>query len=212
MWIIRGTLWGNILGRTDMPGRSAMGREISRQLRDRYGVISLGSLGFENAYVFAMRADRAKALNIESLADLAAHPELKIGGDFEIFSRPEWRAVATAYGLGQMTRKQYQPDFLYRAVMSGDADLVSAFSSDGRIARYGLVILTDPRQALPPYDAVLLVGPAHARDPRFLDALKPLIGAIPLSLMQQANLMVDREADKQTPDRTAAWMDRQIPH
>ena len=32
--------------------------------------------------------------------------------------------------------------------MSGDADVVSAFSSDGRIARYGLTILADPKQAL----------------------------------------------------------------
>ena len=61
--------------------------------------------------------------------------------------------MAAAYGLSAMRRRQYQPDFLYRAVMSGDADLVSAFSSDGRIARYGLNILADPKGALPPYDA-----------------------------------------------------------
>ena len=88
--------------------------------------------------------------------------------------------------------------------MSGDADVVSAFSSDGRIARYGLTILADPKAALPPYDAVLLVGPAHAHDARFIDTLKPLIGAISLSLMQQANLMVDRDQDKQTPAATAS--------
>jgi osmoprotectant transport system permease protein len=179
-------------------------------LAQRYGVALVGSLGFENAYVFAMRADRAKALHIKSLTDVAAHPELMIGGDFEIFSRPEWRRVAAAYGISTMRRRQYQPDFLYRAVMSGDADLVSAFSSDGRIARYGLTILDDPKAALPPYDAVLLVGPAHAHDPHFLKSLSPLIGAIPLSLMQQGNLMVDRDQDKRTPAETAQWLEAQI--
>jgi osmoprotectant transport system permease protein len=207
-----GTLWGNVMHRTDMPGRQAMLKQLTAWVAAHDGITALGSLGFENAYVFAMRADRAKALHISSLADLAGHPELRIGGDFEIFSRPEWRAVASAYGLGSLRRRQYQPDFLYRAVMSGDADVVSAFSSDGRIARYGLTILADPKGALPPYDAVLLVGPAHAHDARFLAALKPLIGAIPLTLMQQANLMVDREQDKQTPAETAAWLDRQIRH
>jgi len=207
-----GTLWGNILHRTDMPGRQAMLDQLAAALKKDNGILSLGSLGFENAYIFAMRRDRAEALHIKSLADLAAHPELRIGGDFEIFSRPEWRAVATAYGLGAMKRRQYQPDFLYRAVMSGDADVVSAFSSDGRIARYGLVILEDPKSALPPYDAMLLVGPAHAQDAKCIAALKPLIGSISLTLMQQANLRVDRDQDKQTPAASAAWMDQRLPH
>jgi osmoprotectant transport system permease protein len=90
--------------------------------------------------------------------------------------------------------------------------VVSAFSSDGRLARYGLVILADPKAALPPYDAMLLVGPGHAHDPAFLAALTPLIGRISLTLMQQANLMVDRDQDKQTPGATAAWLDRQLSH
>jgi osmoprotectant transport system permease protein len=207
-----GTLWGNVLHRTDMPGRRAMLDQLTASLTAQYGITALGSLGFENAYIFAMRADRARALGIKSLADLAAHPELRIGGDFEIFSRPEWRAVVAAYGLGVLKRRQYQPDFLYRAVVSGDADVVSAFSSDGRIARYGLVILADPKAALPPYDAILLVGPAHAHDMRFIATLKPLTGAISLPLMQQANLMVDRDQDKQTPAATATWLDRHLPH
>jgi osmoprotectant transport system permease protein len=205
-----GTLWGDAMHRTDMPGRGAMLTQLKSWLSQHYGVALVGSLGFENAYVFAMRADRAKALHIQSLADVAQHPELTIGGDFEIFSRPEWRRVAEAYGLSAMRRRQYQPDFLYRAVTGGDADLVSAFSSDGRIARYGLTILADPKAALPPYDAVLLVGPAHAHDSRFVESLRPLIGAIPLALMQQANLMVDRDQDKRTPAETAQWLEAQI--
>jgi osmoprotectant transport system permease protein len=205
-----GTLWGNALQRSDMPGRGAMVEQIKSWLASRYGVLLMGPLGFENAYVFAMRPDRAKALHIQSLSDLAAHPQLVIGGDFEIFSRPEWRRAEAVYGLSAMRRRQYQPDFLFRAVMSGDADVVSAFSSDGRIARYGLTILSDPKNALPPYDAVLLVAPSHAHDPRLLASLRPLIGAIPLTLMQQANLMVDRNRDKQTPGEAAAWLEAQI--
>ena len=207
-----GTLWGSILHRTDMPGRNVMQKTLTAWMRDRYGIASLGSLGFENAYIFAMRADRAKALHIQSLADLTSHPELTIGGDFEIFSRPEWRAVANAYGLAGLKRRQYQPDFLFRAVMSGDADVVSAFSTDGRLARYGLVILADPKQVLPPYDALLLVGPRHAGDARFVAALQPLTGHISLTLMQQANLMVDRDQDKETPAAAAAWLDKHLPH
>jgi len=208
-----GTLWAYAMHRRDMPGPRQMLDQLRDWLGRNEGITLLGSLGFENAYVFAMRADRAKALGIESLADLAAHAgTLKIGGDFEIFSRPEWTAASRIYGISFAVKRQYQPDFLYHAVVDGDVDVISAFSSDGRIARYGLKLLSDPRGALPPYDAVLLLGPRHRNDDAIRAALRPLIGAIPLARMQQANLMVDRPEDRKTPAETAVWLDRQIPH
>ena len=63
-----------------------------------------------------------------------------------------------------------------------------AYSSDGRIAKYDLVVLADPKQAIPPYDAMLLVSPKRAEDKTFLAALRPLIGAIPIETMREANL------------------------
>jgi osmoprotectant transport system permease protein len=158
-----------------------------------------------------MRADRAKALHIESLADLAAHArELKVGGDFEIFSRPEWRSVVKTYGLSFAQQRTFQADFLYRAVADGDVDVISAFSSDGRIQSYNLKILADPKAALPPYDAVLLVGPRYANDASVRRVLMPLVGHISLDLMQKANFMVDRPDDKKSPGDVAIWLDGQL--
>ncbi|HWA92099.1 MAG TPA: ABC transporter permease/substrate-binding protein [Rhizomicrobium sp.] len=202
-----GTLWTTAMHRADMPGRKPVLDQLSAWLAKR-GSRSLGSLGFENAYAIAMRRDRAKQLGIETLADLAAYaPRMKIGGDYEIFSRPEWAAVTKTYGLHFGTQRQYQANFMYSAVASGDVDAITAFSSDGRIAQYDLKLIADPKQALPPYDAVLLVSPRHAGDDRLIAALKPLIGALDLSTMQQANLMVDRADDKRTPEQAAAWLD-----
>jgi len=203
-----GTLWANEMHRTDMPGREAVLKQLSAWLADR-GVKDLGPLGFENAYAFAMRADEAKALHIETLGDLAAYaPRLKIGGDFEIFGRPEWRAVAKAYRLRFAAQKQYQANFMYKALTDGAVDVITAFSSDGRIAQYGLKLLSDPKHALPPYDAVLLVSASFANDGRFVSVLRPLIGTIDLARMQRANLMVDAGHDKETPEEAARWLER----
>ena len=202
-----GTLWTSQMHRTDMPGREQMLAEITRWLNQR-GITVAARLGFENAYVLAMRADHANALHIESLADLAAHPEFKMGGDFEIFSRPEWKAVERAYGLGFAVKRQYQPEFLYRAAASGDVDLISAFSSDGRMVRYGLKLLADPKGALPPYDALLLVSQKRAHDSHFMSALTPLNNAISLAAMQAANLLLDR--DGKTPAQAAQWLAARI--
>jgi len=206
-----GTVWADDMKRRDLPGRQAVLREMAAWLWHTRGIAYAGALGFQNAYAFAMRPDRAAALGIHSLADLAAQaPRLRIGGDFEIFSRPEWRALRRVYGVNFGTERQYQANFLYRALVSGDVDVISAFSSDGRIARYGLKVLPDPKGALPPYDAVLLVARAHAADAGLFAALKPLVGAIDLAAMQRANLMADRDIDKRAPDEIARDLDAQI--
>ena len=199
-----GTLWTSVLQRADNPGRKAVLDGLARELKRRDGVIVLGSLGFENAYAFAMRPDRARALNVASLADLAREaPKLTLGTDIEFLSRPEWKAVDGAYGFAFRRKRSFQPTFMYRALAAGDADVISAFSSDGRIAADKLVVLADPKGAIPPYDAVILVSPKRAGDRRLLEALRPLVGAVPVDAMRQANFSVDRDAGKVTP-RTAA--------
>ncbi|MGH6888965.1 MAG: ABC transporter permease/substrate-binding protein [Rhizomicrobium sp.] len=206
-----GTIWADDMKRRDLPGRQKLLARMTAWLARTRGIRCLGPLGFENAYALAMRADRAQALGIHSLADLARYaPRLRIGGDYEIFGRPEWRAVERTYGLKFGTERQYQANFLYRAVVSGDVDVISAFSSDGRIAQYHLRILSDPKAAFPPYDAVLLISPAHAHDLHLIAALTPLVGAIALPEMQRANLMADRDTDKLAPKTIARWLDASI--
>jgi osmoprotectant transport system permease protein len=206
-----GTLWTNVLNRKDNPGRAEVLKVLTAELKTRDGVTVLGSLGFENAYAFVMRPDRAKALAVTSIADLAREaPKLTLGSDLEFLSRPEWKAVESAYDLKFKTKRSYQPTFMYRALSGGEADVISAFSSDGRIAADHLVILTDPKGAIPPYDAVVLISPKRAHDKRLLEALQPLIGKISVGAMQAANYSVDRDQGKASPAEAAKALSRQI--
>ncbi len=206
-----GTLWTNVLKRTDTPPRAALLAELTQTLKARDGVVLLGPLGFENAYALAMRRDRAQALGIRTIDDLAGHaPELTLGSDLEFLTRPEWTSLKGAYGLNFRAEKKFQPTFMYKAITGGEVDVISAFSSDGRIAADDLVVLTDPRQAIPPYDAVILLSPKRGGDARFRAALQPLIGAIPVEQMRAANLSVDRDANKQTPAQAAQALAKAI--
>jgi osmoprotectant transport system permease protein len=207
-----GTLWTNVLARTDTPPAPVLRAELGRALAKRDGVLVLGTLGFENAYALAMRRSRARQLGIRTIADLRpAAPRLRLASDIEFLSRPEWRSVEAAYGLRFAASRSYSPTFMYRAIADGSADVLSAFSSDGRIAALDLVTLGDPKGALPSYEAVLIVSPKRARDARFVAALKPLLGAIPIDRMRQANLMVDRDSDKKSPEEAARWLVRPAP-
>ena len=206
-----GTLWTTVLGRTDQPPRAALLKDLGVELDRRYGVLMLGSLGFENAYALAMREDEARARGVRSMTDLASvAPSMVLGADLEFLSRPEGRKVIAAYGLRFRQERQFQPTFLYRALSGGEADVISAFSSDGRVAADHLRLLKDPLGAIPPYDAVILVSPRRRRDDRLIGALRPLLGAISLGRMQQANLSVDRDNDKLSPAEAAKVLETDI--
>jgi osmoprotectant transport system permease protein len=206
-----GTIWTGPMGRRDVPAPRAMLAAIGDWAARTHGVRLVGALGFENAYAFAMRGADARARGIATLADLApASPGLALGSDLEFLSRPEWAAVTRAYPLHFRSATPYSPTFMYRALASGSVDVISAFSSDGRIAADRLTVLADPAHAIPGYDAMLLVAPARARDARFLAALRPLVGRIPVEAMREANYRVDRDTDKQSPDAAARWLARRI--
>ena len=206
-----GTIWSNTMHRTDTASRETVLSQMSAWLKETHGVTVLGALGFENAYVLAMRRDRAAALGIHSIADLAAAaPQLAVGGDYEIFSRPEWQSLRSAYGLTFRQERQMQPIFMYKAVADREVDVITAFSSDGRIAEYDLLTLEDPKQAIPPYDAVLLASPARANDAALASALRPLIGNISIERMREANLAVSRDAHQLAPEEAARRLWEQI--
>ncbi len=202
-----GTIWTNAMKRTDVPDRREMVAAIGAWTSKTSGVRLVGALGFENAYAFAMHADDAQRRGISSLDDLAkASPGLKLGSDLEFLERPEWAAVSRAYPLRFAKATPYSPTFMYRALESGSVDVISAFSSDGRIAADRLTVLSDPRHAIPGYDAILLVAPKRATDAKFVAALQPLIGRIPVEAMRAANYQVDRDTDKRTPEAAAKWL------
>ncbi len=202
-----GTLWTNVLGRHDIPPAREMLASLSTTLQKRDYVRLVGPLGFENAYAFAMKRSRAAALGIRTLDDLArSAPRLRMASDLEFLNRPEWRSVESRYSIHFLDQRAYVPTFMYRAIADGSADVASAFSSDGRVAALDLVTLADPRGALPSYDAVLLLSPRAARDPKLVAALLPLVGAISIDRMRAANLMVDRDEAKRTPDEAARWL------
>lgn len=203
-----GTLWTNVLGRRDTPPRPLLLAELGRDLHRRYGVTVLAPLGFENAYALTLRADRARALGVTTLADLApVAPRLTLGADLEFLARPEWRALQGAYGLRFRASRAYTPTFMYRALDGGEADVISAFSSDGRLADPRLLALSDPKSAAPGYDAVILVSPRRAGDARLLAALRPLSGRIDIARMRAANASVDRAGDKRSFAAAAAALD-----
>jgi osmoprotectant transport system permease protein len=201
-----GTLWANQLHRTDIRPRQEVVAELKTELA-KQKITLLGELGFENAYALVMTRKRAEQLGIRTITDLVPHAGgMSIAADYEFFSRPEWAGVKKAYGIAFREQRQMQPDFMYAAVASGEVDVITGYTSDGLIAKYDLVALEDNRQAIPPYDAIMLLAPKRADDAALRNALQPLLGKIDIATMREANLRASGNDANSSPDAVAKWL------
>jgi osmoprotectant transport system permease protein len=193
-----GTLWATVMARQGPGGsRREVEEEVRRWLAEEAGVTLAASLGFENAYCFAVRRETAEALGLRSLSDLSRHAKaLSLASDYEFFAREEWRAVEANYGLAFREKRTMDPSLLYQAIEARQVDAITAYSSDGRIEALGLVVLDDEKRAIPPYDAVVLAGPRLSREaPDVLAAVRGLDGSIDVATMRALNRRVDEQGE-----------------
>jgi osmoprotectant transport system permease protein len=187
-----GNLWQPVMKRNDRVARATTLREVEAFLRAERGIECLGRLGFENAYALAMRKADMKELENGSLEDLArVARKLRIAADMQFFKLEDWKRMKEIYGLKFAEEVPMDPTLMYGAIRRGEVDVICAYTSDGRIDAYDLALLEDPRKALPPYDAILLVSRRALAKPGLREALMPLVGAIHQGRMQAANKRVD---------------------
>lgn len=114
-------------------------------------------LGFSDGYALGMREERARALGIATLSDLAHHPEARPGLTHEFLQRDDgWPGLVAAYGLPQGTPRGLDHGLAYEALAAGEVDVIDLYTTDAKIARYGVRALADDRGFFPRYDAVVL--------------------------------------------------------
>jgi osmoprotectant transport system permease protein len=204
-----GTLWATVMGRdTVQQDRQKVLAEIKEWLEAEHGLRLIGPLGFENAYVLAVRQEDAERLGLETISDLRFRaPDMVIGGDYEFFGRPEWQAIRETYGLSFERRRRMDSSLMYQAADQGDVDVIAAFSTDGRIDALGLKVLQDDRHAIPPYDAIMLAVPGLPEEA--VEALEELQNTITADKMRRMNRTVD-EGEKSPAEAAEDFLRNQI--
>jgi osmoprotectant transport system permease protein len=151
-------------------------------------------LGFNDTYALAMREERAQALGIRRLSEVARHPELRLGLSPEFLGRADgWQGLQRAYGLPQAP-VGLDHGLAYGAIAAGGIDVMDVYSTDAKIERYRLRVLEDDRHFFPRYDAVLLYRlDVPRRLPREWRALQALEGRIGERLMIRMNAAAELE-------------------
>ncbi len=187
-----GTIWANYMERTQVPKGDTILTELTAWLKSQHNTLCLGALGFENTYALAVPREFAESESLKSVADISRlSKNMKMGSDYEFFGRPEWESLREAYDLQFTDLLSMDHSLMYAAIKEGAVEVIAAYSTDGSIAAFDLVTLADPQQALPPYDATLLLSPKAAKNMRLVATLRKLVGNITAEEMRSANKAVD---------------------
>ena len=127
--------------------------ELRKKLKNINLEIS-NEYGFNNTYAFAVKNELAKSLNLKTISDLRAYPELKFGLSYEFLNREDgWKNLARAYNLPQKP-VGLEHGLAYKAIDDKQIDLTDVYSTDGEIPKYALTILEDDKNFFPKYFAI----------------------------------------------------------
>lgn len=169
---------------------------VSERYAEEFGLTWLDEIGFNNSYALAVTRETADELGLETISDLEGHAAgMTLVTDPEFPDRQDGLAALEAgYGL---TFGEVQPGpvgEMYAALESGEADVITAYTTDGRLPDLDLVLLEDDAQVFPPYYAAPVVdGQLLEEDPALRDVLNQLAGRIDESTMAELNRQVDVE-------------------
>jgi osmoprotectant transport system permease protein len=180
------------LGTIDLEILKHKGQTSLEQMRRELAPLGLGigvPLGFNNTYALAMRSD---ATGTRTLSALARQPSLRLGLSHEFIGRADgWPGLAQRYGLTQQPRG-LDHGIAYEALQQRQVDVIDIYSTDAKIAQYGLVVLQDDLGYFPRYDAVLLYRlDLPARHPAAWRAIGQLEARISASDMIAMNAEVE---------------------
>ncbi len=164
--------------------------ELKSALR-KHGIEMTDSLGFSDTYAIGMKYETAARLGIETLSDLARHPEVKIGVSNEFHDRGDgWLGLKTRYHLEQDARG-LDHDIAYRALREGEIEATDVYSTDAEIQQYHLRVLRDDLAYFPRYDAVILYrSQLQDQSPRAVGVLKSLASTLTEAQMIHLNAEV----------------------
>jgi glycine betaine/choline ABC-type transport system substrate-binding protein len=168
-----------------------------RDLYARSGRTLLPALGFNNTFAILVRGADARARGLRTIDDVAREaPGWRAGFGYEFLERPDgYPGLASTYGLHFADPPHVMDLSLsYRALASGQVDLIAGDATAGLIRGLDLVQLEDTRHYFPPYDAAVVArAETLLRYPRVRLALEGLSGKISADDMRAMNYAADVE-------------------
>ncbi len=201
-----GTAYTAILKHPPITDRDRVYTDTKTEYAAKFDLDVSPNLGFANDFAILIRGEVARANKLTSISDavpLARNWQAGFGQDF--MSRSDgYRGFVKAYGFNfALQPREMDLSLTYRALRSGELDIIAGNSTDGLIEVLDLYQLEDDKRYFPPYQAVFVSR--RAVDDILKEVLSKLENSIATDDMRRMNHEVD--GNKRSPrDVASEWL------
>lgn len=194
-----GTALIDVLHLAPMQDPGAIYARVKDAFEKQYRIAWLRPSPMNDSQGIATTAAIAAKYRLRTLSDLAAvSSKLRLATIPEFISRPDGLpGLQKRYGGFRFASTHtYDIALKYRALATGQADVATAFTTDGAIATQKLVVLEDDKHLWPPYNVAPIVrAQTLARTPKIADALNAIAPAITSERAARMNAAVEGGQD-----------------
>ena len=190
-----GTALIDVLHLPPMHDSDALYRRVKDEFERRYGLRWLQPSPMNDSQGLATTQAISNQYRFTTLSQLSRiAPQLRLGAIPEFVSRADALPGLQKFygGFRFKDVKTYDIGLKYRALLHGDADVVTAFTTDGAIAANKLVVLKDDKQFWPAYHIAPVVRiDALRKAPLIAATLNKIAPAIDDATARSMNYAVD---------------------
>ena len=190
-----GTALSSVLKEKIPPDSARVYMEVKDAYRERFHLIWLPPLGFNDTFAMVVRKEDGRRLPQQDLSSAKARA-WRLGVGYEFLTRPDGLTrLNEIYGLRwEGTPRTMDLGLLYRALQQRKIDMAAANSTDGMLTEPQYMVLADDKRAFPPYNACFVVRAQILNQyPQVGLALSMLSNHIGDDTMRELNKRVDVE-------------------
>jgi glycine betaine/choline ABC-type transport system substrate-binding protein len=189
-----GTVYANHLKNSDMKGAEEVYDISATALREDFNLLMLDPLGFNNTYALAVRAGTAAEHDLRTFSDLAkVSSDFVFGGSAEFLIRNDGLPnLKRLYDMKFKEEKSLDGAQRYFSIADDEIQVAGAFSTDGMLLEYDLVVLEDDKRFFPPYQgAIIIRNETVEKYPDLPKILDKLAGKLSDDIMRSLNHKAD---------------------
>lgn len=203
-----GTAFTAILKRPPLTDTQKVYDETKAEYARKFDLNLSPPLGFSNDFAILVRGEVARQNNLQTVSQaVSISRDWQAGFGQDFMSRADgYAGFAKTYNFNFAKQpREMDLSLTYRALASGQIDLIAGNSTDGLIAALDLFQLADDKKYFPPYQAVFIAR--NDKSEVLRETFAKLNNAILTDEMRRLNYAVDGE--KATPKTVAAeWISR----
>ncbi|MDR2569351.1 MAG: hypothetical protein LBD23_03505 [Oscillospiraceae bacterium] len=189
-----GTVYASYLKHTDTRSADDVFQISADELMERFDLIMLDRLGFNNTFALAVRADTSAQYGLHTISDLArVSSDFIFGGHAEILNR--YDGIPNLKIIYNMTFKDeivVDPVLRYQHIIDDEIQVMEVFSTDGMLRDSNLVVLEDDKEFFPAYEGTIIIRSEIAeKHPELTEIFNKLSGLLTDEVMRDLNYTVN---------------------